>query len=61
MIGIIGADPLHIECVDDGMDVVGGRMKSGEMFIREVLRCAKAMSQAVAVLKPLLSVEDATN
>ena len=42
------------------MDVVGDKMESGEMFIPEVLRCAKAMSQAVDILKPLLSAEDSS-
>lgn len=37
-----------------GMDIVGERMESGEMFIPEVLMSAQAMSQAVGVLKPLL-------
>lgn len=41
-----------------GMDVVGERMESGDMFIPEVLRCAKAMSRAVAILTPHLAVED---
>ena len=37
-----------------GMDVVGQRMKSGEMFIPEVLRSAKTMHSALAILTPLL-------
>jgi 5-methyltetrahydrofolate--homocysteine methyltransferase len=37
-----------------GMDEVGAMMESGEMFIPEVLRSAKAMGLAVEVLKPLL-------
>ncbi len=34
------------------MDTVGKRMKSGEMFIPEVLMSAKAMSAAIDVFKP---------
>jgi len=41
-----------------GMDVVGQRMKTGEMFIPEVLRSAKDMQGAMELLKPHLSVED---
>ena len=37
-----------------GMDIVGERMESGEMFIPEVLRCAKIMSAALDILKPHL-------
>lgn len=37
-----------------GMDEVGAMMESGEMFIPEVLRSAKAMGAAVEILKPLL-------
>jgi len=36
-------------------------MQSGEMFIPEVLRSAKAMSQAVGILKPLLGEDDAAS
>ena len=42
-----------------GMDIVGARMESGEMFIPEVLMAAQAMGGAVEILKPLLSDEDA--
>jgi len=41
-----------------GMDIVGERMETGEMFIPEVLRCAKVMSGAVEILKPLLGEKD---
>ena len=41
-----------------GMDVVGERMKSGDMFIPEVLRSAKAMQTAMDILKPYLSGEE---
>lgn len=42
-----------------GMDIVGERMESGDMFIPEVLMAAQAMSAAVEILKPLLTEEGA--
>jgi 5-methyltetrahydrofolate--homocysteine methyltransferase len=42
-----------------GMDIVGERMESGDMFIPEVLMAAQAMSAAVEILKPLLTEDDA--
>lgn len=38
-----------------GMDIVGDKMESGDMFIPEVLMAAQAMSQSVEILKPLLA------
>ncbi len=38
-----------------GMDVVGKRFKANEMFIPEVLRCAKCMHGAMELLRPLLA------
>jgi corrinoid protein of di/trimethylamine methyltransferase len=38
-----------------GMDVVGQRFKASEMFIPEVLRCAKCMHGAMEILRPLLA------
>lgn len=38
-----------------GMDIVGQRWRNGEMFMPEVLRCAKAMSGAMEILRPFLS------
>ncbi len=35
-----------------GMDVVGQRFKANDMFIPEVLRCARAMHGAMAILRP---------
>jgi len=37
-----------------GMDIVGEKMKNGDMFIPEVLMAARAMGFAVEILKPLL-------
>ena len=44
-----------------GMDVVGQRMESGEMYIPEVLRCAKVMGEALEILRPHLSEGDAVS
>ena len=41
-----------------GMDVVGQRMKTGEMFIPEVLRSAKVMQAAMDLLRPHMSEKD---
>jgi 5-methyltetrahydrofolate--homocysteine methyltransferase len=38
-----------------GMEVVGKRFKANEMFIPEVLRCAKCMHGAMELLRPLLA------
>lgn len=40
-----------------GMDIVGERMESGEMFIPEVLMAAQAMGACVEILKPMLGEE----
>ena len=37
-----------------GMDIVGEKMESGDMFIPEVLMAAQAMGQCVEILKPML-------
>jgi len=42
-----------------GMDVVGQRFKAGDMFIPEVLLCARCMHGAMDILNPLLSEGDA--
>lgn len=44
-----------------GMDIVGEKMQSGDMFIPEVLMSAQAMAQAVEILKPLLGEEGGTS
>ena len=41
-----------------GMETVGQKMESGDMFIPEVLMSAKGMSAAVEILKPMLGDED---
>ena len=42
------------------MDVVGERMEAGDMFIPEVLMCAKAMGAAIDILKPHLTADEAS-
>jgi corrinoid protein of di/trimethylamine methyltransferase len=42
-----------------GMDVVGQRFKAGDMFIPEVLLCARCMHGAMDILRPFLSEADA--
>jgi 5-methyltetrahydrofolate--homocysteine methyltransferase len=41
-----------------GMDIVGEKMESGDMFIPEVLMAAQAMGNCVAILKPLLGEDE---
>jgi corrinoid protein of di/trimethylamine methyltransferase len=41
-----------------GMDVVGKRFKAGDMFIPEVLLCARTMHGSMDILKPFLSEGD---
>jgi len=41
-----------------GMDVVGQRFKAGDMFIPEVLLCARCMHGAMDIIKPLLAEGD---
>lgn len=37
-----------------GMDIVGEKMESGEMFIPEVLMAAQTMGNCLEILKPML-------
>jgi 5-methyltetrahydrofolate--homocysteine methyltransferase len=41
-----------------GMDIVGEKMNRSELFIPEVLRCARAMNAGIKLLKPLLGEGD---
>ena len=51
----IGAQEILEQGLLAGMDVVGQRFKANEMFIPEVLRCAKCMHGAMEILRPLLA------
>ena len=53
------ADDILVRGLLPPMDVVGQRMKSGEMFIPEVLRAAKTVQEALNLLKPLLTSDNA--
>lgn len=44
-----------------GMDIVGEKMESGDMFIPEVLMAARAMSESVEILIPLLAEGEASS
>ncbi|GAB6143582.1 cobalamin B12-binding domain-containing protein [Desulfocicer niacini] len=44
-----------------GMDIVGEKMESGDMFIPEVLMAAQAMGGCVEKLKPLLGEGDVSS
>lgn len=55
--GIAAKDILNQGLIA-AMDIIGAKMESGEMFIPEVLMCAKFMGEAVDFLKPHLSVEE---
>lgn len=54
-----GADPQQIinESLIKPMDEVGQKMKSGEMFVPEVLVAAEAMKEGLEIIKPLLGGE----
>jgi 5-methyltetrahydrofolate--homocysteine methyltransferase len=49
-----GADAIKVieEALNVAMDEVGAKMKTGEMFIPEVLMASQAMSSAIEILKP---------
>ncbi len=51
-----GVNPLEIinESLIKPMDEVGSKMKSGDMFVPEVLISAEAMKQGLIIVKPLL-------
>ncbi|MFV0436424.1 MAG: B12-binding domain-containing protein [Desulfopila sp.] len=49
-----GADDILDRALLPAMDIVGRKMKSGEMFIPEVLLSAKTMQRGLEILTPLL-------
>ncbi len=51
----ISAEQILQQGLLAGMEVVGKRFKEGEMFIPEVLRCAKTMHKAMDILRPILA------
>lgn len=56
-----GASPMDIvgKGLLAGMDIVAPKFKSGEMFIPEVMMSAKALSEGLKLVKPLLSTAEA--
>ncbi|MGL5514499.1 MAG: corrinoid protein [Sporomusa sp.] len=56
-----GAEPLKIvnEGLLGGMELVAPKFKAGEMFIPEVMLCAKSLGEGLGVLKPLLNEDQA--
>ena len=57
-----GIEPLKIvnEGLLGGMELVAPKFKAGEMFIPEVMLCAKSLGEGLAVLKPLLNDDAAS-
>ncbi len=58
-----GVSPLDIinQGLIAGMNIVGARFKTGEMFVPEVLMCAKSMAAGIEMVKPLIAAEDMPN
>ena len=54
----MGAKDVLDKGLIPGMDIVGQRMKTGEMFIPEVLRSAKVMQASMNLLRPHLSEKE---
>jgi 5-methyltetrahydrofolate--homocysteine methyltransferase len=50
----LGADEILNKGLMPGMDHVGVEFKAGNMFVPEVLRSAKAMQEAMDIIRPLL-------
>jgi 5-methyltetrahydrofolate--homocysteine methyltransferase len=52
-----GADPVSIvnEGLIAGMNTVGVRFKAGDMYVPEVLMCARSMASGLEIVKPLLA------
>ena len=55
----LGADEILNKGLMPGMDHVGVEFKAGNMFVPEVLRSAKAMQEAMDIIRPLLAESDA--
>ncbi len=57
----ISADDILQKALIAGMDIVGAKMESGEMFIPEVLMAGRAMALSVEALKPLLAAGNSSS
>lgn len=51
----LGADEILNKGLMPGMDHVGVEFKAGNMFVPEVLRSAKAMQEAMNIIRPILA------
>jgi len=51
----VSAGQILSDGLMSGMDIIGEKMENEDMFIPEVLRSAKAMSNVVQILTPLLA------
>ncbi|MBL7163937.1 MAG: corrinoid protein [Anaerolineales bacterium] len=57
----MGAQDILNNGLVAGMEIVGRDFKSGELFIPEVLMCARAMHAGLEVLRPLLAESGAAS
>ncbi|HDD54749.1 MAG TPA: cobalamin-binding protein [Chloroflexi bacterium] len=55
----LGAEEILNNGLMPGMDHVGVEFKAGNMFVPEVLRSAKAMQEAMEIIRPMLIESDA--
>ncbi|HBV88561.1 B12-binding domain-containing protein [Desulfosporosinus sp.] len=55
-----GVSPIEIinQGLIAGMNVVGVRFKNGDMFVPEVLMCARSMAAGIEIVKPLIADTD---
>jgi 5-methyltetrahydrofolate--homocysteine methyltransferase len=58
-----GTNPVEIvnQGLIAGMNVVGARFKAGDMYVPEVLMCAKSMGAGLELVKPLIAEKDVQN
>lgn len=58
-----GTNPVEIvnQGLIAGMNVVGARFKAGDMYVPEVLMCARSMGAGLELVKPLIAEKDVQN
>ncbi|SMD16758.1 cobalamin B12-binding domain-containing protein [Sporomusa malonica] len=58
-----GVNPVEIvnQGLIAGMNVVGARFKAGDMYVPEVLMCARSMGAGLELVKPLIAEKDVQN
>ena len=59
--GGVSAKQILSDGLMSGMDVIGEKMENEDMFIPEVLKSARAMSNVVKILTPLLAEGDVSS